>query len=88
MEDDIRPRMGTFFLLIGTGLLILFVISDVTKQVDFNYFFWGALTFGAGFLLQRASAPKPKPSNRFSGIRKIMAKKPPAPPAKKEEPKK
>jgi hypothetical protein len=85
-SDDPRPRMGTFFILIGLGLLFLFLASDVSNSVDFRYFFWGALLLSAGFFIRKLTLPPSKPSTRFSGLRKLLAKKPEA--AKKDEKKK
>jgi len=78
MEQDDRKillsRMGTFFLLIGVGLMILFVASDMGEVTHFGYFFLSLAAFGLGAILKRASAPPPKPSQRFAGLRRMMEK--------------
>ena len=74
-EDPLGPRVGTFFILIGIGLLILFAASDVAPgaDVEFDYFFLGVLGVVIGILFRR-KAPKPPPSNRFSRLRTMREK--------------
>jgi len=74
-EDPLGPRVGTFFILIGIGLLILFAASDVAPgaDVEFDYFFLGVLGVVIGILFRR-KAPKPPPSNRFSRLRAMREK--------------
>ena len=72
-EKDIVPRIGTFFIVIGLGAILLFVISDIAKTVYFDYLFLGLLLFGLGIFLRR-NAEKPPPSGRFAGWRKMRSK--------------
>ena len=58
-NDSIIPRMGTFFLIIGLGLIILFVASDLAETVYFDLFFTGVLPAGLGLYLRRRVAPPP-----------------------------
>ncbi len=67
-------RIGTFFLILGLMVLILFVASDIGDKTYFSYFFIGVILFSIGFILKRMSAPPPPPSKRFEGIRKIQQK--------------
>jgi hypothetical protein len=74
-EDDRKiliSRMGTFFLLMGLGFMILFVASDLGDETSFSYFFLGLLCLGLGWFFKRVSAPPPKPSQRFSWLRNYM----------------
>ncbi len=80
-EKNIVPRIGTFFLVIGLGFVLLFIISDIAKTVYFDYLFIGLLLSGIGIYLRR-NAEKPPPSGRFAGWRKMRSKE------KKEEKKK
>lgn len=73
-NDNIIPRMGTFFLIIGLGLIILFVASDLAETVYFDLFFTGVLSAGLGLYLRRRVAPPP-PSGRFETWGKIRAGK-------------
>jgi hypothetical protein len=91
MEDGERKefisRIGTFFLLVGFGLTVLFVASDLSGKTNFTYFLFGLASLGYGFYLKRVTAPPPKPSTRFEGIRKFQQKRREAQ-AKKEAAKK
>ena len=78
MEQDDRrillERMGTFFILVGLGLLLLFVASDLGEATYFRYFFFGTASMAVGWFLRRAGAPPPKPSQRFAALRRAMEK--------------
>jgi hypothetical protein len=76
-------RVGTFFLLIGGLLLILFIASDIGTTTYFRYFFLGAIATLVGVFFKRISHVPGKPSNRFEGIRKWQQKRREA--AKKRE---
>jgi hypothetical protein len=70
MDKNILPRIGTFFILIGCGFLILFVGSILAAEFNISilYLFFAAAAMFIGFLLRR-TAPRPEPT-RFSSIRK------------------
>ena len=72
-EKNIVPRIGTFFLVIGLGFILLFIISDIAQTVYFNYLFLGLLLSGFGIYLRR-NAEKPPPSGRFEAWRKMRSK--------------
>ncbi|MBK8781854.1 MAG: hypothetical protein IPO22_08585 [Anaerolineales bacterium] len=69
-DDPITVRMGTFFIVIGLGALVLFVTSDIAKQVDFDYLFLSMLMFALGWAFRRKKAPPP-PAGRFEYLRKM-----------------
>lgn len=74
MEDDpIIVRIGTFFLVMGGGVLVLFIASDFADQVDFDYLFAAMLLIGLGWMLRGKKAPPP-PAGRFSWIKGVMGK--------------
>jgi hypothetical protein len=75
MEDDLRPRVGTFFIIIGFGLLALFIGSDMAKHVDFRYFLGAVSCLGFGIFLRVISSREKGPSQRFGAIRGYMAKR-------------
>ena len=75
MEDDLRPRIGTFFILIGLGLLALFVGSDMALQADFWYFIGSIGCIGLGAYLKLASSRESGPSQRFGAIRNYREKR-------------
>lgn len=68
--EDIVPRIGTFFILIAIGLMILFVASDLARQPAFDYFFLALIIFTVGVLFRRRAAPRP-PSGRFGLLRRM-----------------
>lgn len=70
MEEFII-RVGTFFIVIGVGIFILFVASDYANQTNFDYLFWAVLSVTVGILLRRRKPPPP-PSGRFSYLRKMQ----------------
>ena len=80
MEDFIL-RIGTYFLVVGIGIFILFISTDFANQPDFDYLFWSVLFVAVGLLIRRRKPPPP-PSGRFSYLKKMREGK------KKEEPKK
>jgi hypothetical protein len=69
MNNNSLPRVGTFFILVGCGLIILFIGSVLAKELSILYILLAAAALFLGFLLRRA-APRPEPT-RFSGIRKL-----------------
>ena len=68
-------RVGTFFLLVGTGLLIFFMLSEAAEQTEFSYFCWSMILLTLGFIF-RAQYKKPAgpPSGRFSILKKLTPK--------------
>jgi hypothetical protein len=75
MEDDLRPRVGTFFIIIGIGLLALFIGSDMALKVNFWYFIWALGCLGLGAYLRIAFSHENNPSQRFGAIRNYRAKR-------------
>ena len=79
MDDDERraflSRIGTFFILLGLLLLVLFVASDIGSETYFSYFFIGIIMLSVGFFFKRTNAPPPSPGKRFERIRKIQQKR-------------
>ncbi len=69
MNNNILPRIGTFFILIGLGLLFLFVVSVLSRESHYEYLFFSAIALFLGLIL-RSTAPRPEPT-RFSGIRRV-----------------
>jgi Flp pilus assembly protein TadB len=69
MNNNLIPRLGTFLILVGCGLLILFVGSVLAKELILLYLLLAAAALFLGFVCRRA-APRPEPT-RFSGIRKL-----------------
>lgn len=72
-EENIVPRIGTFFVVIGIGFIVLFVVSDLAETVYFDYLFIGLLLTGFGFFMRHKAKPPP-PADRFSAFRKMREK--------------
>ena len=69
-SSPFNPRIGTFFIMIGFGLLVLFLISGMSNQPDFIFFFIGVGAFIIGYLFRRR-VQRPS-SGRFDLIRRAM----------------
>lgn len=76
MEDNAQlvARVATFFLLVSIGLLILFAGSVAARQTQFLLLLVGLTTGLISYSLYRR-APKPPPSDRFSGLRKARERR-------------
>jgi hypothetical protein len=72
-------RVSFFFFLIGGGLLFLFVLSDISKDPQFNLLIWGGLVIAMGMLIRWFNPPPepPPPSSRFRMLRQGKNKQPP-----------
>ncbi|MEA4906338.1 MAG: hypothetical protein GYA17_15475 [Chloroflexi bacterium] len=64
-------RIGTFFILLGVGLIGLFIFSDVADTPTCNLLLYGigAILVGT-FLLWTNPPPPPDPTNRFRLLKK------------------
>ncbi len=69
MFKEFIIRIGTFLILVGIGMLILFVASNSANQPNFDYLFWAVLAVTVGLMLRRRKAPPPR-SNRFESLRR------------------
>jgi hypothetical protein len=85
-DDPLIVRIGTFFVVIGSGVLLLFVMSDIAGKTQFDYLFISMLLIGFGWMLRRKKAPPP-PAGRFSGIKKILRRNKGGSGASQQEPK-
>ena len=73
-RKELLARIGTFFLLIGIGLLVFFFLSEAAKQVMFSYFCWGVILMIIGFVFRGQFKRAATPSGRFSLVRRLMPK--------------
>ncbi len=69
MFNEFIIRVGTFLVLVGIGMLILFVASNSANQANFDYLFWAVLAVTVGLMLRRRKTPPP-PSGRFESLRR------------------
>ena len=65
-------RLGTFFILIGLVLLILFFGSVISRDSKTGYLLVAIVMLFAGLLLQQYKRPK-NDSGRFSALRRASA---------------
>jgi len=70
MLQEFLARIGTFFILVGIGILVLFVASDGAGSANFDYLFWAMLSVLLGFIL-RGRRSRPEPADRFSMLRRL-----------------
>jgi hypothetical protein len=68
---EMLRRLGTFFVLVGLVLLVLYVGSVVTKDARTNYLLAGLVTLVLGLLLQQNQ--EHPDSGRFNAIRRASA---------------
>lgn len=71
MDNPLPGRIGTFFILLGCILLILFVSSVIGKGVNGMYLLLGVIAMFLGISLRRRSTAQ-VPSARFGTIQKIQ----------------
>ena len=71
---NLNKRFGTFFLMIGFALLVLFFASDFLEEVNGWYLLFGLLFFAFGISLAWRGRTPPEPSQRFRTMRKLMGK--------------
>ena len=66
---DYKPRIGTFFILVGTGLLFLFVVSVMGHEIKVVYLLLSIAALFLGFIFR----PKKTitESARFGSIRRM-----------------
>jgi hypothetical protein len=73
-RKEIVHRIGTFFLLVGIGLIVFFIISEAARQVTFGYFCWGVILLIFGFVFRGQFRRAATPSGRFGLVKRLMPK--------------
>jgi hypothetical protein len=69
-------RVGIYFIWLGVGLIMLFVLSDIAQMPICNLLIFGMISLAVGIALWlRSPSPPPSPTARFRILRR----------AKKEE---
>lgn len=77
-DEDLLVRIGTFFMLVGFIIFVMFVASDLASKhsadirADFDYLFIAILAIGGGWLLRRRKPPRPS-AGRFGMINKMRS---------------
>lgn len=59
-------RVGTFFILIGLGLIGLYILSDIAQAPSCNFIIFGGISLAFGiYLWMRDPKPPPQQTGRF-----------------------
>ena len=67
-------RVGTFFLLVGIGVLTFFLLSEAAGSPKLNYFCWSTILLVVGFVFRAQYKKAIKSSGRFSILQKFRPK--------------
>ena len=78
-RKEVLHRIGTFFLLVGIGLFIIFMASDAAQNFSLGYLCWSMILVIIGFVFRGQFKKSVAPSGRFSLVKRLMPK------AKKED---
>ena len=73
-RKEVLHRIGTFFIIMGIGLLAFFLLSEAARQVTFEYFCGSVILLVIGFVFRGQFKKQVTPSGRFSLVRKLMPK--------------
>lgn len=73
-RKEILHRVGTFFILVGLGLLVFFLLSEAARQVTFEYFCWSVVLLVIGFIFRGQFKRSVTPSGRFSIMKRLTPK--------------
>ena len=73
-RKEVVHRIGTFFILLGIGMLGFFLLSEAAKQVTFEYFCWSVLLLVIGFVFRGQFKRSVPPSGRFSLVKRLIPK--------------
>lgn len=65
-------RVGTFFLLVGIGLLVFFMLSESAKDPQFNYFCGSMALLIVGFMFRAQYRKAVVKSGRFSLLKRLF----------------
>jgi hypothetical protein len=68
-------RVGTFFLLIGIGLVVIFILSEAAQKTSFSYFCWGTILLVIGFMFRSQYKRSMPSSGRFSILKRLKPKR-------------
>jgi membrane protein implicated in regulation of membrane protease activity len=72
-RNELIHRIGTFFLMIGIGMLIFFLLSEAAGKTTFQYFCWSTLLVTLGLIFRAQLKRSVSSSGRF-GIFKRLRK--------------
>ncbi len=67
-------RVGTFFLLVGIGVLVFFLLSEAAGEPKLNYFCASTILLVTAFIFRAQYKRSYKSSGRFSVLQKFKPK--------------
>ena len=67
-------RVGTFFLLIGIGLVVLFILTEAGGQASLEYFCTATIFLVIGFMFRAQYKRSVEPSGRFRILKMFRPK--------------
>lgn len=67
---ELTPRVSTFFFLIGSGALVLFILSALGSRIDPLFLLVALIGLSLGFAF-RKKKETPPPSKRFESLRRM-----------------
>ena len=71
-RKEFIARIGTFFVLVGVGMMVFFILSEAAKVPTLSYFCWGTVLLTFGFIFRgQFKKPAGPPHGRFSIFGKI-----------------
>lgn len=73
-RNEFIARIGTFFILIGFVLLVLFFLTDTAGSPIFNYFCWSTVLLVIGFVFRGQLKKTYQPSGRFNILKRLKSK--------------
>ena len=74
-RKEFIARLGTFFVLVGIGMMVFFILSESGKQPMLSYFCWGTVLLTLGFIFKgQFKKPAGPPHNRFSIFKRLKPK--------------
>ena len=74
-RKEFVARVGTFFVLVGIGMLVFFILSEAAKAPTLSYFCWGTVLLTFGFIFRaQFKRPAGPPSGRFSIFQRLKPK--------------
>ncbi len=77
-QPELLPRIGNFLILVGAGLMMVFIGSIQGNVPQFGYFFFSLIALFLGFILRRRAKRADRvgaaQSERFRTLRKLRGK--------------
>ena len=74
-RPEFVSRVGTFFILVGIGMMVFFMLSDAADTPRLGYFCWGTVLLSMGVIFQaRFKRPKGPPAGRFRLLQRLKRK--------------